>query len=114
MYKKLLIATAIFTGGALSSYACSSCGCTPQKTVAKKETKAIAQTACPLLPGKLNKALFADHTGKRVYFCSKGCRGAFQKNPAKYIKALESKGVKLGAAPKPHDHSGHDHSDHKH
>jgi len=113
MYKKLVIAAAIVAGGALSSQACSSCGCQPKK--AEKKTDGKAQTTCPLMGGKINKKIFADHGGKRVYFCCKGCIGAFKKNPQKYIKALESKGVKLDKAPKKaHDHSGHDHSGHDH
>jgi hypothetical protein len=52
-----------------------------------------AQTECPVMGGKINKAIYADHDGKRIYLCCKGCIGAVQKDPAKYIKALEDKGV---------------------
>jgi len=116
MYKKLLIAAGFVTAGAIGAQACSSCGCSP-KAKAKTEAKEIkAQTTCPLMGGKINKKIFADHGGKRVYFCCKGCIGAFKKNPQKYIKALEKSGVTLDKAPKAakkcsggHDHSGHTH-----
>jgi YHS domain-containing protein len=58
------------------------------------------QTNCPVMGGKIDKNVFADHEGKRVYFCCKGCIPEFQKNPAKYIKKLESEGVTLEKAPK--------------
>ena len=42
-----------------------------------------------------------DHAGKRVYFCCKGCTGAFKKNPDAFVKKLESKGVVFEKAVKP-------------
>ena len=49
--------------------------------------------------GKINKEIFADYQGKRVYFCCGGCPAVFAKDPAKYIKALEDKGVVLDKTP---------------
>jgi len=54
---------------------------------------ANSQTTCPILGGKINKAIFADYQGKRVYFCCAGCPAEFNKDPAKYVKALEDKGI---------------------
>ena len=45
-----------------------------------------AQTVCPLMGGKINKNIFTDYQGKRVYFCCVGCVDTFKKDPAKYIK----------------------------
>ena len=59
------------------------------------------QTVCPMSGKKVDAKIFADYKGKRVFFCGKGCMEAFKKNPAKYMKGLEAKGVKLAAAPKP-------------
>ena len=59
------------------------------------------QTVCPVMGGKINKNLFVDSDGKRVYVCCKGCLGDLKSDPAKYIAQLEAKGVKLEAAPKP-------------
>ena len=63
----------------------------------KKETK--AQTKCPIMGGDIDKSVFADHDGKRVYFCCKGCPEKFKKDPAKYIKQLEDEGVTLDKTP---------------
>ena len=62
---------------------------------------AAQQTTCPLMGGKINRKTYADHDGKRVYFCCKDCVGKFKKDPAKYIKKLEGQGVTLETAPKP-------------
>jgi YHS domain-containing protein len=57
------------------------------------------QTCCPVMGGKINKKIFADYQGKRVYFCCGGCPAVFAKDPAKYVKALEDKGVVLDKTP---------------
>ncbi len=53
------------------------------------------QTTCPVMGGKINEGVYADYTGKRVYFCCGGCINKFQKDPAKYVKKLEAEGVTL-------------------
>ena len=66
-------------------------------TFALTSTMAMAapQTVCPLMGGKIDKSLYADHNGKRVYFCCQMCVPQFKKNPEMFIKKLESKGVTL-------------------
>lgn len=51
------------------------------------------QVNCPVMAGKIDKKVYADYQGKRVYFCCTGCLDAFKKDPEKYIKQLESEGV---------------------
>jgi YHS domain-containing protein len=58
------------------------------------------QTTCPVMGGKIDKNVFADHEGKRVYFCCKGCIPEFQKDPVKYLKKLENEGITLEKAPR--------------
>ncbi|MCX6998089.1 MAG: hypothetical protein NTV49_13655 [Kiritimatiellaeota bacterium] len=50
------------------------------------------QTVCPVMGGEVNRDLFADFDGKRVYFCCKGCPAVFKQDPAKYIAKLEKDG----------------------
>ncbi len=64
------------------------------------------QTICPIMGGKINKAVYADYEGKRVYFCCGGCISKFQKDPAKYVKKLETEGVTLEDASKAVNKSG--------
>ena len=66
---------------------------------AKEEATASVQTTCPVMGGKIDKDFYADHAGKRVYFCCSGCVETFKKEPAKYIKKLEDQGVTLESAP---------------
>lgn len=59
------------------------------------------QTICPIMGGKIDKKYSAEHAGKRVYFCCKGCVNEFKKNPDKYIKEMEEKGIDLEKVTKP-------------
>jgi len=67
----------------------------------KPQPAAVPQTTCPVLGGKINKDLYADYQGKRVYFCCAGCADEFKKDPAKYVKKLEDAGVTLEKTPVP-------------
>lgn len=50
---------------------------------------AIVQTTCPIMEGNpINKNLFVEYKGKKVYFCCAGCPETFLKNPEKYIAKL--------------------------
>ncbi|MCF8056659.1 MAG: hypothetical protein K9K37_08475 [Desulfocapsa sp.] len=53
---------------------------------------AAAQTTCPVMGGTINKELYADHNGERVYFCCMMCPPEFAKDPEKYIKKLKEMG----------------------
>ena len=55
----------------------------------------MAQTVCPMSGKPIEKSVYSDHDGKRVYFCCPDCEEAFKKDPEKYIKKLEKEGVKL-------------------
>ena len=62
----------------------------------EKSDKPVAdvtvQKTCPVMGGKINKAMYADVKGKRVYVCCAGCIPKVKKEPAKYIKVLTDKG----------------------
>lgn len=55
----------------------------PAPTVATAE-----QTTCPVMGGAINKAIFVEYQGKKVYFCCAGCPEAFQADPQKYLAKL--------------------------
>ena len=58
----------------------------------------IAQKTCPVMEGNpINKNLYVDHDGRRVYFCCDMCVDTFKKDPEKYIKKLDEQ--LKGAAP---------------
>ncbi len=60
---------------------------------------AVSQTTCPIMGGEVNKELFVDVEGKRIYVCCPYCIGEIEKDPVKYIKALEDAGQVLEDAP---------------
>ncbi|NLI82364.1 MAG: TRASH domain-containing protein [Deltaproteobacteria bacterium] len=47
----------------------------------------------------MDRKVFAEHEGKRVYFCCSSCPEEFRKDRAKYIKEMESQGVVLERSP---------------
>lgn len=65
---------------------------TAQETAQAAATEAVAtleQTTCPVMDGNpINKALFVEYEGKKVYFCCKGCEEKFLADPAQYIAKL--------------------------
>ena len=61
--------------------------------------EAKPQATCPVLAGNIDKNVYADYKGKRIYFCCKGCDAEFNKDPGKYLKKLEEQGVTLEPSP---------------
>ena len=46
------------------------------------------QKTCPIMGGPINKDVFIEYKGKKVYFCCPGCEGKFAENPEEYIAKL--------------------------
>lgn len=63
------------------------------------EVKVVPQTKCPVMGGDINKKLYVDYNGKRIYVCCGGCIGAINEKPTKYIKKLEDEGITLDKTP---------------
>ena len=50
---------------------------------------ATEQTTCPVMDGNpINKSIFTEYQGKKVYFCCPGCIEKFKAEPEKYVKEL--------------------------
>jgi YHS domain-containing protein len=54
---------------------------------------AAEQAACPVLGNKINKNIYTDYQGQRIYFCCPGCIEVFKKNPEAYLKKMRDQGV---------------------
>jgi YHS domain-containing protein len=54
------------------------------------QVKVVAgeQTTCPVMGGPINKDIFVEYQGKKVYFCCNGCPDIFKADPAKYLAKL--------------------------
>ena len=68
-------------------------GCKKKSEPAPAETKAIVpqtieQKICPVMEGPINKEIYTEYKGKKVYFCCPGCKEKFEKEPGKYISKL--------------------------
>ena len=48
----------------------------------------IEQTVCPVMGNAINKDIFVEYKGKKVYFCCEMCKPKFEKNPQDYIAKL--------------------------
>ncbi len=57
----------------------------------EEATKAAAageQTICPVMGNPINKDIFVEYKGKKVYFCCPDCKAKFNADPEKYIAKL--------------------------
>lgn len=49
----------------------------------------MMQTTCPVMEGNpIDKDVFVEYKGKRVYFCCRGCDKKFMENPEQYLDKL--------------------------
>lgn len=53
------------------------------------------QASCPVSGKAINKSVFVDHQGQRIYFCCADCPAAFKANPEKYYAQFEKDGIEL-------------------
>lgn len=64
----------------------------------KSDTK--MQTQCPMMGGPIDKNVYTDYKGKRIYFAGEMCRGMFLEDPQKHIDKMIKEGVSLEDSPK--------------
>ena len=55
---------------------------------AAKTADVIEQKTCPVMGGEINKELYTEYKGQKVYFCCAGCKEKFEANPEKYLDKL--------------------------
>jgi hypothetical protein len=60
-----------------------------------------AQTTCPVMGGPVNRALYTEVEGYRIYVCCRGCLAAVQADPAGYIARMRAAGVEPEPVPGP-------------
>lgn len=68
-------------------------GCKKSEPATPSETEeiasaAIVQTTCPVMGGAIDKDIFTEYKGEKVYFCCAGCVDKFKANPEEYIAKL--------------------------
>ncbi len=81
----------------------------PEVAEAEVEDAIEDQQYCPVMDGmEIDRDLYVDHDGKRVYFCCAGCIPAFEQDPGKYMEKLHE----IHEDPEAHDDHDHDHHHH--
>jgi len=78
-------------------FCCSGCNETflkdPEKYFKKFQDEGVLseslQKKCPVMGGDIDKKVFIDHKGRRVYFCCAGCEEKFLANSEKYLKKMK-------------------------
>ena len=62
---------------------------TKKAATATATAASVEQTMCPVMDGnKIDKNVFVEYKGKKVYFCCTQCKAAFEKEPEKYLAKL--------------------------
>jgi Cu(I)/Ag(I) efflux system membrane fusion protein len=63
-----------------------------------------AQTHCPVMGGEINRDVYADHKGMRIYFCCAGCDSAFKEDPEKYLNQMRADNIVPEKLEHQHEH----------
>ena len=71
------------------------------------EQQGNPQKLCPVMGGEIDKSVYLDYQGKRVYFCCAGCIESFNKEPQKFIQKMTAEGITLEDAPRETGASAH-------
>lgn len=79
----------ISNGPITMSQICPKMNAVSQKTSsAASDAKIVEQTVCPVMGMEINKNIFVEYKGQKVYFCCPDCKGKFQADPEKYLPKL--------------------------
>lgn len=57
------------------------------------------QTKCPVMGGDIDKSLYVDACGKRIYLCCAACEDAVRTEPEKYIRKIQQRGESVTDTP---------------
>lgn len=79
--------------GLLNLVAVGLLGVVPVQAADKPAPK--PQTACPVSGKAINKEVFVDYQGQRIYFCCPACPDKFRQEPEKYFAQFEKEGIEL-------------------
>ncbi len=90
-FKAMFMVISLLLVGLIMVNGCKKSEPIPPETseAAEVVAAAVEQTTCPIMEGSaINKALFVEYKGKKVYFCCPGCEDKFTAEPEKYIAKL--------------------------
>jgi hypothetical protein len=93
-----LLAAAATAGPGCSKSCATSCS-VGKKAEAPKAEMLKEQTTCPVMGGPIDKSLYVDVNGKRVYVCCQGCMDAVKADPDKYLARIGARGEMAADVP---------------
>jgi len=70
----------------------------PDSTPVKLRDEGTQKT-CPVTGEAVDKSIYSDYQGKRIYFCCASCKTAFAKKPEMYLTKLSDTGEKPALLP---------------
>ena len=95
-----LISVLLVAGLLVTSPGCKKGKKSDQAPTTKTALVTKAQTTCPIDDEQIDKDIYGDYEGKRVYFCCSDCRDVFNDDPTSYVQEIEDDGVVLEKVPK--------------
>jgi YHS domain-containing protein len=70
-----------------------------KETIEKVEPAPKPQTYCPIMGGEIDKSVYVDYKGKRIYFCCPGCKEPFLKHADEHLAKMAAEGIDLQEVP---------------
>jgi len=61
----------------------------PQRFTGQLQSCYVFQTLCTCGHGEIDPTVAAEFKGRTIYFCCPGCRAAFEREPARFLKQLD-------------------------
>lgn len=78
--------------------------------VASEKPAGDEAVMCPVMTDmSIDKNIYVDHEGQRIYFCCQKCIAEFKEDPEKFLKVSDGKSEAQPSADDKSDHSGHEH-----
>ena len=65
-----------------------------------EEDELKSQTTCPVMGGKIDKEIYLDYQGQRIYFCCESCKKSFSEDPEKYMQKIADDKILLESVQK--------------
>ena len=86
---------AVITGtlALVLAFSVAGAGWAAEPPMMEKPLAGKAQEACPVQGGKINKNIYTDYKGQRIYFCCAECPAIFKKDPEKFLQKMREQGV---------------------
>ena len=89
MKKKMIIAILTF----VLAFSLAGAGWAAPPPLIEQPMIGKAQIACPVRGNKIDKDVYVDYNGQRVYFCCPVCIDIFKKDPEAYLKKMQEQGI---------------------